>query len=230
MKPVFFPFTFITQPVADALSACFGQTVVYQPLYSTIPQIMKDWEKSGIIGIRVPIKGDEEKVISICKAYREWMDTHQGSEINVLKVQGDRVPFLDESYATQIKAALKRNGKKTVTRDESETLFAARVFLNIAQQYDKELFFIFTASWCGPCKKMKAEVWPDERVQGLLKEYVVYVVDVDRERAVADRMRVKTIPAYGIFEVLSGKVKPLRIASGGRNVEEFVTWLTEDDS
>jgi len=102
--------------------------------------------------------------------------------------------------------------------------------LDIAQQYDKELFFIFTASWCGPCKKMKAEVWPDERVQGLLKEYVVYVVDVDRERAVADRMRVKTIPAYGIFEVLSGKVKPLRIASGGRNVEEFVTWLTEDDS
>jgi len=138
MKPVFFPFTFITQPVADALSACFGQTVVYQPLYSTIPQIMKDWEKSGIIGIRVPIKGDEEKVISICKAYREWMDTHQGSEINVLKVQGDRVPFLDESYATQIKAALKSNGKKTVTPDESEALFAARVFLNIAQQYDRE--------------------------------------------------------------------------------------------
>ena len=138
MKPVFFPFTFITRPVADALSICFGQTIVYQPLDSNIPQIMKDDEKSGIIDIRVPIKGDEENVISICKAYRKWMEIHQGSEINILKAQGDKAPFFDESYATQIKAALKRNEKKTVTPDESKTLLATRVFLSIAQQYDRE--------------------------------------------------------------------------------------------
>jgi thiol:disulfide interchange protein len=101
--------------------------------------------------------------------------------------------------------------------------------INIAQQYNTQLFLIFTASWCEPCKKMKAEVWPDERVQGLLKDYVIYVVDVDRERAVANGLRVRTIPAYGVFDVSSGTVKSLQIASGSRNVEEFVAWFIEDD-
>ena len=99
--------------------------------------------------------------------------------------------------------------------------------ITISRQYNKPLFLIFSATWCNPCKKMKSDVWPDERVKEALEEYVVYMVDVDRERVVVDEVKIRAIPAYGIFDTSSGKIKPLRIATGGRNVEEFITWLVD---
>ena len=63
MTPVYFPFTFLSQPVAEALTAFFGPIVVYQPLVSNIPQIIKNLEMNGLIDIRVPLKSDEEKII-----------------------------------------------------------------------------------------------------------------------------------------------------------------------
>ncbi|MEX2111551.1 MAG: thioredoxin family protein, partial [Pirellulales bacterium] len=49
----------------------------------------------------------------------------------------------------------------------------------------------FQASWCAPCRSMESTVTSLERAG-----YPVRKVDVDRERALADRYRVQTIPCF----------------------------------
>lgn len=49
----------------------------------------------------------------------------------------------------------------------------------------------FQASWCAPCRSMESTVASLERAG-----YPVRKVDVDRERALADRYRVQTIPCF----------------------------------
>ncbi len=49
----------------------------------------------------------------------------------------------------------------------------------------------FQASWCAPCRSMESTVASLERAG-----YPVRKIDVDRERALADRYRVQTIPCF----------------------------------
>ena len=62
MKPVYFPFTFISRPVIEAVSACFRQIVVYQPSERHVPEQMRQWAESGMLEIRIPVKEDEERL------------------------------------------------------------------------------------------------------------------------------------------------------------------------
>ena len=91
-----------------------------------------------------------------------------------------------------------------------------------ARESDKPILLIFSAGWCEPCQSMKQSVWSHEDVQKKLERYVVYKVDVDRERSLANRFGVLTLPAYAIVE---GPGKMLRAGAGERSVEEIVEWL-----
>ena len=58
----------------------------------------------------------------------------------------------------------------------------------------------FTASWCGPCKKMKRTTWVDESVVSWLEEHaVVTPVDVDEQRKLAQQMRIRAMPTVAVF-------------------------------
>jgi len=57
-----------------------------------------------------------------------------------------------------------------------------------------------TASWCGPCKKMKRTTWVDESVVSWLEEHaVVTPVDVDEQPKLAQQMRVRAMPTVAVF-------------------------------
>ena len=62
MKPIFFPFTYVSDSVAQALTACFGQFIVYQPLAGKIPEQMRPWVEKGILDIRVPVTEDQKEL------------------------------------------------------------------------------------------------------------------------------------------------------------------------
>ena len=55
MKPICFPSTYVSDSVAQALTACFGPFTVYQPLPGKIPEQMRSWIEKGILDIRTPI-------------------------------------------------------------------------------------------------------------------------------------------------------------------------------
>lgn len=62
--------------------------------------------------------------------------------------------------------------------------------------------YLFTATWCGPCKKIKASLKPDTDIR---------IVDIDEEPALAKTLGLKVVPQlitvkYGeIAEQLKGE-------------------------
>jgi len=138
MKPIYFPFTYISEPVLEALSAFFRQIVVYQPSSLNIPESMQKPADSGLLEIRIPVKGNENKIDNILKDYKSWANIHQGSEMAFFKMNPDKIPFFDDSSALQIKADIKKKKRKYQAEKKQDFLLNARIFLHIAQEFDMQ--------------------------------------------------------------------------------------------
>ena len=136
MKPIYFPFTFISEPVFDAMSTCFGKIVVYQSSKVNIPEKMKEWDNSGKLEIRIPIEGDEEKINNILQDFKTWAKNHQGSELSFLKTQIEKIPFFNENAISQITLDIKRQNLEKPSPGKPDMLLNARLFLQIAQEHD----------------------------------------------------------------------------------------------
>jgi len=139
MKPIYFPFTYISNPVAEALYACFGKTIVYQPSSKNIPEEIHKLAERGVLDIRNPVKKDEEKLSAILKEYNAWANLHQGSkggQLDFFKARRNKIPFFDDTSVSQIKADIKDITGKNTARKEPDFIFSARIFLSIAQEFD----------------------------------------------------------------------------------------------
>jgi hypothetical protein len=136
MRPIYFPFTYISKPTAEALAACFAHTAVYQLSSSKIPDEMRESADNGLFEIRIPVNDDEEKLDAILKEYRTWADVHRGSEFGFLKSMADKIPFFDETSSSQIRSEIKKTGKKAPSPEKPDPLFRARLFLHMAQELD----------------------------------------------------------------------------------------------
>jgi thiol-disulfide isomerase/thioredoxin len=67
--------------------------------------------------------------------------------------------------------------------------------LEQAKAAKKLLLVDFTATWCGPCKKMDKETWSAAEVRAFLAESALAIqVDVDEERELAQRFRIEALP------------------------------------
>lgn len=141
MKPIYFPFTYISEPAAATLASCFKQTVVYQPSELKLPEIMLKYSENGILDIRTPVSGNEDRLNAVIKEYRRWAEIHQGGGKTFFNIQGNKVPFFDDTTPSSIRADILR-GAKTENRhpepDTPDPLFAARIFLCIAQDFDMQ--------------------------------------------------------------------------------------------
>ena len=138
MKPIYFPFTYISEPVLEALSAFFKQIIVYQPSSLNIPESMQKQADSNLLGIRIPVKGDENKIDNILKDYKNWANIHQESELAFFKTKPDMIPFFGEFSTSQIKADIKKKKQKQQNEKKQDSLLNARIFLHMAQEFDSQ--------------------------------------------------------------------------------------------
>lgn len=135
MKPIYFPFTYISKPIAEAIHACFRKFVVYQPSCRKVPEKMQVLEKSGILDIRVPVQGDEDRLDALLKDYRAWVNLHGSGKAAFFKTQAGKIPFFDDCSISQIKADIK---KKDQDQKSEDSLFNAKIFLHVAQEFDMQ--------------------------------------------------------------------------------------------
>lgn len=136
MKPVYFPFTYISRPVMEALAACFRQTVVYQPSRLKIPSEMQHWTQSHGLDIRIPVSGHEDQLRAVLKDYEDWSNLHREGATEYFKAMRNRVPFFDDTSAARIRADIKAQSRPDPSQGEFEDLLNASLFLHIAQDFD----------------------------------------------------------------------------------------------
>jgi len=139
MKPIYFPYTYISRSTLDNLNFFFKRITVYQPSAPAIPDDLKAFEDEGLIDIQLPVQGAEKKIAAVLQDYNIWADMHQGRDMTFLKIQGKSPPFFTETSTAQIKKEIREKVgpiPENPALGDSELLFNARVFLLMAQQMD----------------------------------------------------------------------------------------------
>jgi hypothetical protein len=141
MKPIYFPFTFISEPVLKDISIFFPETVIYQPSSGKIPEYIKQSADEGLLEIHAPFGGDEKMFDSLVREYREWVEQHMGSETTFFKtrifdgIDMETIPMYSDNSTSQIKYNIKTGHMETPPKKPDEE-FTARLFLLIAQEFD----------------------------------------------------------------------------------------------
>ena len=69
----------------------------------------------------------------------------------------------------------------------------------VAQSTGRKIFVDFYATWCGPCKRLDAEVFQTEDFKALSKKFVFLRVDVDAQPYVAQRYNIEAMPTQAIL-------------------------------
>jgi thioredoxin 1 len=72
---------------------------------------------------------------------------------------------------------------------------------DISHLKDKECLFLFyfTASWCGPCKRIYPLI--EKISEGLDESKVeIYKVDIDENDELASDLKVKSVPTFYLFK------------------------------
>ena len=141
MKPIYFPYTYISSPVAEALAACFGQFTVYQPLSDNLPPPMQPWVDKGIIDIRIPVQGDTKELVAAAENFQNWARLNVGSSSihpASLKTLKASASLLDASLSSQIVAEVKKQINRSATAKSSDPILASRIFLYFAQEFDQQ--------------------------------------------------------------------------------------------
>ncbi|BBO78931.1 hypothetical protein DSCW_63480 [Desulfosarcina widdelii] len=140
MKAVYFPFTYLSESTARRLAWLVGPVVVYQPLETAIPAEIKDLEAKGLIEIRTPLAGDEDRLRSALSEFTEWASLNPGkltAGADFLGARQGEVPFFDETAVNRIRSDIKNYGQAGRTEAKMDEGFSARLFLVLAQENDR---------------------------------------------------------------------------------------------
>lgn len=78
--------------------------------------------------------------------------------------------------------------------------------LTIAEQEDKPVMIYFWAIWCQFCEKFETETLPHPEVKKILtNDYVLVAIDLDEDRAIANKYGV-SYPPYELFLDKKGNI------------------------
>lgn len=140
MKPIYMPFTHMTEPTARMLSTLVGPVVVYQPLENKVADSLTALADQGLIEIRSPLTGDEQRLTAALAEFTQWAGQNPGRSTpgtDFVGAQQGTVPYFDESTINRIRSEIKQYGTLPVDTAAEEAGFSARLFLAAAEQNDR---------------------------------------------------------------------------------------------
>ncbi|UCD79554.1 MAG: hypothetical protein JSW26_29885 [Desulfobacterales bacterium] len=141
MKPIYFPFTYVSGPVAEAVAACFGQFIVYRPLNDEVPEPMQALVDKGILDLRVPVTEKEKELKAAVKNYLDWANLHMRDSTKKtadLKSRMGVLPFSDGFSSSKILAEIKEKIQGSSPGKTTDATLTARIFLCLAQEFDRQ--------------------------------------------------------------------------------------------
>ena len=146
MIPIYFPYTYLSQQAMQVLTVVFPRLAVYLPSDLDPPVQMQRWAESGAVELRVPAAEGSQQLAAQLHAFRSWASLQSGRpgiDAGLLKAFHSSPPFFDAPFSSQIQTDIRSqvSGHQSESDEhtfESTRLFAARVFLSIAQQLDEQ--------------------------------------------------------------------------------------------
>lgn len=92
-----------------------------------------------------------------------------------------------------------------------------------AKQLNKPVFIDFHASWCPPCKMMDRQTFPNLMVVSELENWVPVKVDVNRNRAMAKKFAVRSMPTLVLLNADGQEIGRKEGFLGPSDLLAFVT-------
>ncbi|MCA8985240.1 MAG: thioredoxin domain-containing protein [Planctomycetaceae bacterium] len=90
----------------------------------------------------------------------------------------------------------------------------------------KPILAMFTASWCGPCKRMKSTTLSDAGVESALAEHFVPVmIDTDENRSVTRKFGISAMPTILVIHPVTEATQSVR---GFQSKGEFLAFLNRN--
>jgi thiol:disulfide interchange protein len=92
--------------------------------------------------------------------------------------------------------AVAQKAPKTAGASWSKDLAKAQA---LAKKTGKMVLVDFNASWCGPCKLYKKEVFPTTEFKSATKDVILVEIDVDEQGPIASKFGISSIPDIRIL-------------------------------
>lgn len=98
----------------------------------------------------------------------------------------------------------------------------------VAQATNKLILVDFYASWCGPCKKMDAEVWSTEEASAIKKNFIPVKINFDIEKDLITKYNIQSIPRLILMDY-KGEVLHTKVGYyGKRDILDFISRIPSD--
>lgn len=93
--------------------------------------------------------------------------------------------------------------------------------LELAKKNDKKVFVFFGGEYCSWCKKQKI-VLSNKDVSSKLDKYIICHIDISKNKNLAKKYKVSSIPSYFIIDKDESVLKE---SNGYKKEKEFLDWL-----
>lgn len=137
MTPVYFPFTHLCSRAAETLEDLFDAIALLRPFADPLPPGMRELEQRGFLKRLAPACGDEHPPEAAIRQLQEWGHRHAGGAGLSAAFWHERLAGGDPS-AFELAARIKRRPPPERGPAEADRLQAARVFLHLAQELDRQ--------------------------------------------------------------------------------------------
>lgn len=94
----------------------------------------------------------------------------------------------------------------------------------VAASTNRKIFVDFFATWCGPCKKLAAEVFPTAEFKNLSKYFVFLQIDVDAQKGVSQAYNIEAMPTQMVLNA-DGSVVGKKV--GYANPADFFAFINQ---
>tara|TARA_B110000914_G_C15217096_1_gene333369 strand:+ start:230 stop:541 length:312 start_codon:yes stop_codon:yes gene_type:complete len=86
--------------------------------------------------------------------------------------------------------------------------------ISVCKDKDCYLLFYFTATWCGPCQKIKPLL--EKISEGADPDKLeVYMIDIDENDNLASEFKIRSVPSFYLY-----KDKELKGQTGGADIKK----------
>jgi hypothetical protein len=141
MKPIYFPTTYVSPSAAAAMRAFFPSVVTCQPFAGRLPPDMRTLQESGFLDVATPVAGGAQRLDDMVREFRQWGRLHAGgaglhAAFWRQRLQADALA--EEDSSSRLVSQIKRRLTPARGSTEPDRLMPARVFLHLAQEFDRQ--------------------------------------------------------------------------------------------